>query len=109
MKNPLEYEKILKLALNIMSYKDLKQEMLNDSFCLENNFDKLKFLLKNGVNINTQSCIYADTKLINTLKTHYYTEESLRTIIYLLEQGADVNRVNNQGQSALDIYATRRK
>ena len=105
VKNPQEFDEILKLALNIVPYKELKQERLEKSFCLSDDVDKLKILLKYGVNINTQSCNYGYTKLMETLRlVSYRGKRSLELAIYLLEQGADVNRVNNQGQSALDIF-----
>lgn len=102
-----EYEEILELALNIVPYKELKQEILDNVVCYKA-FGKAKILLKNGANINTRNCPHADTILISTLKEPF-SKEALDFIIYLLEQGANVNLINEQGQSALDIFNQRVK
>lgn len=103
-KDPQQYEEIVELAF-ALPVKESKQEMLDEVFCSDHKLYALKILLKHGANINTQNCDYGYTKLMQALELVPYREkESLELVIYLLEHGADVNRINNKGQSAFDMF-----
>jgi len=81
----------------------------------KNNFEKIKFLIKNGANINTQDkYIFEDKNGIRLLSTGQTTPlmfacmlRSVKVVRFLLEKGANPNLKSSTGQTALMMATIR--
>ena len=81
----------------------------------KNNFEKIKFLIKNGANIDTQDkYIFEDKNGIRLLSTGQTTSlmfacmlRSIKVVKLLLKKGADPNLQSSTGQTALMMATIR--
>jgi|JI10StandDraft_1071094.scaffolds.fasta_scaffold25972_3 ankyrin repeat protein len=67
-----------------------------------NNIEVIRFLLKNGASQSVNHIVREDTPLHRTI-FHMTHKDSLVVVKLLLENGADVNLKNGNGETALDV------
>lgn len=101
-----EYERIVRLAINLIrkEYGSIDKEQINSIFLQLHKLPSLRLAIEAGADINIQRK-EGNTQLLDLLgmiKTH-------KSIIFLLENGANKEIRNTKGKNALDIFNERFK